>query len=140
MFCQSSITRMGLLALGSLSWCGCEAISNPVTGGRPAQSVAPLNKLSDQHRLRFQSDGDPAAFKWLLINRIAAGMSVQNVNTILGQDGERVINDRWIKDNGSRYHESDTVFRWGPDSNARSVYLVFRDERLMLPRGGFVWE
>ncbi|MEO1996689.1 MAG: hypothetical protein ABGZ17_15585 [Planctomycetaceae bacterium] len=134
------MTRLRLLALGSLTWCGCEAISNLATDGRPAQSVAALHKLSDQHRLRFQSDGDPAAFEWLLENRIAAGMSVQSVSTMLGQEGERVINDRWIKDRGGWYRESDTVVRWGPDSNARSVYLVFRDQRLMLPRSGFVWE
>ena len=98
MFCQSSMTRLRLLALGSLTWCGCEAISNLATDGRPAQSVAALHKLSDQHRLRFQSDRDPAAFEWLLENRIAAGMSEQSVSTMLGQEGERVINDRWIKE------------------------------------------
>jgi len=129
-----------ILALSFLPCCGCETISDPLTTAAPGKVTAPTHRLTDQHRMRFQSQGDPDSFRWLLENRISAGMSVPTVNATLGQEGERIVNDRWIKDSGGRYRESDRVFRWGPDSNGRSVYLVFRDQRLMLPRDGLVWE
>ncbi len=141
MLCQTRNFRLGLLlSVGCLPLCGCEAISNPLhrnSGGLPEE---PTHRLEEENRFRFQSDGDSRAFDWLLKNRLAAGMSVQAVSTVLGQDGERVANDRSIKQTGGRYRETDAVYRWGPDSNARSVYLVFRNRRLMLPRGELFWD
>jgi len=141
MLCQIRFLRWGLLlSSGCLSLCGCEALSDRLHGDNGFLSGESTHQLEEQNRFRFQSDRDPQAFNWLLKNRLAAGMSVQAVNTVLGQDGQLLADDRWIKHNGGRFRETDRVYRWGPDSNARSVYLVFRNERLMLPNGELFWD
>lgn len=88
-------------------------------------------RLAAEHRERFQQNGDPAALRWLLAYRVAAGMSLTEVNQTLGQEGERVYDAGRLKRGDGRYHETDEFYKWGPGSDGRSVYLAFRDDRLL---------
>ena len=86
MLCQTRNFRLKLLlSVGCLPLCGCEAISNPLHRDSGILSEKPAHRLEEENRFRFQSDSDPRSFDWLLKNRLAAGMSVQAVSTVLGQ-------------------------------------------------------
>lgn len=84
----------------------------------------------DSERNRYQADRSPRAQRWLLAHGVQRQMTVAEINTVFGEDGERVYDDAWLK-KGSSYRSDDVVFRWGPDRRGRSVYLVFRNERLI---------
>ena len=58
-------------------------------------------------------------------------MRVAEIGEVIGEEGERVFNDRQIKTRGGHYRATDTTYRWGPDSGGRSVYLIFRDGALL---------
>lgn len=85
----------------------------------------------ERYRERFQTDRDPAALDWLLANAIDAGMSLGEVEQILAEEGQRVRDDRWVKTNGGYYRSGDVVYKWNPDSSGRSIYLVFREDKLV---------
>lgn len=89
---------------------------------------APL--VADYQR-RFQVDSDPAALNWLLSRRVRTGMSVAQINDILGESGERVTDDQELKAFAGQYLRTDVGYKWGPDANGRSVVLFFRDGRLV---------
>jgi len=85
----------------------------------------------EHHRERFQTDRDPEALDWLLANAIDAGMSVNQVEQILAENGQRVFADRKFKTNGGYYRSGDHVYKWNPDNRGRSIYLIFRDDKLV---------
>ena len=49
----------------------------------------------------------------------------------LGEDGQRVYDDRLIKTSGGHYRSGDVTYKWDPDSKGRSIYLVFRENILV---------
>ena len=85
----------------------------------------------EQYRDRFVTEGDSQAVRWLLKNRIAGGMELNDVNQILGQRGVRQFDDGWIKNHGGTFRQSDQVYKWGPDSDGKAYMLVFRDDHLL---------
>ncbi len=84
-------------------------------------------ELADQYRLRFQTERDPAAIRWLLAHRIQTGMSVSAVNDILGEPGTRVFADRPFKTAGGHFRSDDVIYKWGPDRDGNAYYLGFRN-------------
>ena len=88
-------------------------------------------RLAAKHRERFAAHGDPESLQWLLSNRITTAMTETEVAHELGQEGERLYGTGHLKRGDSRYHESDVFYKWGPASDGRSVYLAFRDDRLL---------
>jgi len=128
---------------GSLWWCGlavslcsinagCEVLHNSGVPGlrKYADSGKPLRE-EEKHRDRYQVDRDSEAMRWLLANRITTGMTVSEVGHMLGEDGEREHNDNRFKTGGGYLRLNDRVYRWGPDNEGNSVYLGFRDDRLV---------
>ena len=89
------------------------------------------DRLAAEHREQFAAQGDPESLQWLLSNRIATGMTETEVAHELGQEGERLYGSGHLKRGDSRYLESDVFYKWGPASDGRSVYLAFRDDRLL---------
>ena len=85
---------------------------------------------SQQHRERYQQNRDPQAMRWLLGQRIQAGMSLVEVNQVLGEQGKRRYDDRRLKTHGGNYLTSDVFYQWGPDSDGKNVILGFRDGKL----------
>lgn len=84
----------------------------------------------EECRVKFQTDRDPESLDWLMDHCLNAGVSVEDVNALFGTEGERLENDRWVKAK-SRYREDDETWQWGPDNQGRSIYLVFREGRLI---------
>lgn len=113
--------------------CGCEALQEAgVPGMEPFIDNTARQEEEQKYRDQFLIEKDPEALKWLLENRIHSGMTVNDVDKILGEPGEREFSDRWIKNDGDgRYRASDKVYRWGPDNQGRSIYLVFRENLLV---------
>jgi len=90
-----------------------------------------MARKESEYRLRYLTKGDPEAMRWLLGHRLETGMSLAEVNKVFGQDGVEETDDGWIKKHSSRYRRSDESYGWGPDSQGKSVYLVFRNEQLV---------
>ena len=67
----------------------------------------------------------------LLQNRVENGMTPAEISHVLGEEGERVYEDGWIKNRGGHYQAGDETWKWGPDRKGNSVYLVFRESRLV---------
>ncbi len=86
---------------------------------------------ANARRQEFQVDREPAALTWLLSHEIETGMSLASVNDALGESGERVFDDESLKRNANQYLQTDIGFKWGPDTNGRSVVLFFRDGKLV---------
>ncbi|MEX1232710.1 MAG: hypothetical protein WEB58_20860 [Planctomycetaceae bacterium] len=86
---------------------------------------------AEKHRQTYQSERTPESICWLLANQIHSGMSLEEVNDVLGENGIREINSRWITSNGGNYRTDDVAYRWGPDSEGGTVILVFRENRLV---------
>lgn len=111
---------------------GCMALYEAGVPGMSGFVDLESGKLEEEkHRVRFQSDLDPAALDWLLRNRVKSGMELYEVEEIIGVDAEREFADRWIKTSGGPFRQGDEVYRWGPDSSGRSLYLVFRNKKLV---------
>lgn len=124
-----------LLALAAMQ-AGCSSIGGDDSTGGLSQFAFPLpngkQRMAEEveNRKKFVEDRDPEAMRWLLVNRIRQGMTLADVNRVLGVVGEREFTDKWIKSNRP-FRAGDNVYRWGPDNNGRSVYLVFREDQLV---------
>ena len=111
---------------------GCESLDTAGVSltARPADDGSG-SRSEEQYRRQYQTSRDPEAMRWLLAHRIESGMSVVDVNHVLGEEGTRALNDRWVKTNGGHYRSGDVVYKWGPENQGKSVYLVFRDGHLV---------
>lgn len=85
----------------------------------------------EMQQRKFQIDGDPAAFSWLLGHLVDNGMTVAMVNEVIGSEGMREFDDAAMKRNGGNYQQTDVGYKWGPDRNGRSVVLFFREGKLV---------
>lgn len=97
-------------------------------------SMRPTGKKSNRaesYRTKFQTERDPKALDWILQNRLYSGMSRASVAKELGEEGEFQETSKWLKATGGTFRTSDQAYRWGPDADGRSVYLIFRDDVLV---------
>jgi hypothetical protein len=117
-----------LAALLALLAAGCEMPD--LARGSRERALAEASEATE-HREKFIAQGDPQSVRWLLANRVGSGMTRGEVNDILGQHGERVFEDNWLKSGTSGVRETDEAYRWGPDSEGQTYYLFFRDDRLV---------
>ncbi len=82
-------------------------------------------------RKDYQTNRSRDALHWLLVNSIEQGMSQKTVNEVLGQEGEHIRADNHLKQGSSSYRRGDKTYRYGPDSAGRSIYLMFRSDKLV---------
>lgn len=122
-----------LLTLSSaLTATGCSSMS-----GSGWNSLSDLfdtesqQREEEMHRSRFQESRSTADMHWLLQHHVENGMTPAEVSRVLGEQGQRVYDDGWIKNRGGHYHAGDDTWKWGPDRKGNSVYLVFRDHKLV---------
>src|SRR5205814_1986536 len=54
-------------------------------------------------RREYQSTRSRKAMRWLMAHRLRSGMSHEEVGRVLGEDGERELNDKWVKANAGFY-------------------------------------
>jgi hypothetical protein len=110
---------------------GCETLSGvtkEIVYGRDQvdESVA-----EEQHRKQYQTERSREALHWLLAHRVNQGMTHAEVARVLGEDGTYEENARWLKSNSTIYREDDELFRFGPDDRGQSIYLPFREGKLV---------
>lgn len=120
-------------ALAVLAAVGCESVLRTIKlpGGPP--TIAELRaeaQLADKQRKRFRRALDPAAFRWLLANRVRSGMTLGEVNRELGQDGNRRYEDAQFKARNIGVQRTDETWEWGPDKEGTTYILFFRNDRL----------
>lgn len=134
--CSGFASPRGVIAalMLALLWpaAGCGSLNG--TGMASLDSVTREKKevrSEESQRRRFREERDPEAMRWLLGHRVAAGMEVADVNQVFGEEGVREFGDRWLKASNGLYHEGDVIYKWGPDSEGHTVYLAFRDGRLV---------
>ncbi len=125
-----ALLSVSLLTLALLS--GCETIeqsslSRMLPFGRKT-NIAPQET---EQRQKFMNERDPDAFRWLLSRRIHNEMTAEQVAHVLGEAGERRLDDREYKTNGGFYQTTDVGYQWGPDRTGHTVVLFFRDGRLI---------
>lgn len=119
---RSSVVLVGIL----LTVSGCEQVlhSNGLWSDDSSH-----NESANEMRDRVQRDRDPEAVKWLLRNRVKPGMSLGDVEQVLGEDGERIYDDARYKNRGS-FRQTDRTYKWGTFSDASTIILIFRDGKL----------
>lgn len=123
---------LALLAVTATSACGCSSISNSGTGGFASLlNSESRQREEERHRSRYQEERSPADLNWLMRNCVESGMTPSEINGVLGEHGQRVYDDDWIKNRGGHYHAGDDTWKWGPDREGNSVYLVFRGNKLV---------
>jgi hypothetical protein len=121
-----------LLLIGA-GWlvAGCETLPDGKLGELVFGSGDRAMQLEEEHRERYQETRKPDDRDWLLGHAVESGMTPTQVTRVLGQEGERVANDAWIKNGDGHYQIDDQAWKWGPDSEGQSVFLVFRDSKLV---------
>lgn len=121
-----------LLATVAASACGCSSIGSSGTGGFASLFDTESRQSEEEaHRTRYQETRAPADLQWLMRNCVESGMTPTEVNGVLGEQGRRVYDDDFIKTRGGHYHATDDTWKWGPDREGNSVYLVFRSNTLV---------
>lgn len=86
---------------------------------------------AEAYRTRYLTKRDSKALDWILKNRLYSGMSRATVAKEFGEDGQYQESSKWLKATGGTFRTTDEAYKWGPDENGRSVYLIFRDDVLV---------
>lgn len=112
-----------------LTTMGCESLTESKSLFTSAENDHEAQ--AEEHRMRFLKDRNSADLNWLLANAVKSGMSRGEISQVLGEDGQRVRDDARFKRNGGHYRENDTIWKWGPDNKGQSIFLAFRDNKLV---------
>lgn len=122
-------SRLGVLLL-SLAWLGCESTSLNSTfletlAGRPVVS----EKEMARRRALYIEHHNREDLHWLLQNCVTTGMGVHEVAGVIGETPELEPHSQWLKQ--ADFRVDDKVYKFGPDSQGQSIYLLFREGRLI---------
>ena len=124
--------RRSLSLVVLIATVGCEGGPAGVFSSlRPTTDESSVGQLEAEYREKYLTERDPEALRWLLANKVRQGMSVAEVNGVLGEDGQREFDDARLKAGNNAYRADDLTYRWGPDSSGRAVFLMFRDRKLL---------
>ena len=96
-----------------------------------AASDQPNSKIEEAHRQEYISSHSHESMYWLLGHCVDMGMSYKKVCHIMGEDGTPETGDRRILAGGGNYRVGDEIYSFGPDSKGKTVYLAFREDRLV---------
>jgi hypothetical protein len=91
----------------------------------------PTAKQEEENRQAFQKNRDPKNLYWLMANRIDAGMTVNEVGGVIGEQGIRLNNDSWVKTRDGNYQATDEVWQWRASNDGKAIHLVFRKGKLV---------
>ena len=127
------VGRYVSLVVVSVAIFGCESgLRNLKIPGVSSQAeLAAETRLEAKKRDRFQESKSPEAIRWLLSKRIQTGMTLSEVNRVIGQDGLRRWNDAQFKSRNAGVLATDETWAWGPDEKGNSYFLFFRNDRLV---------
>jgi len=148
------MSRRSVLKFGKLSLSGACAIgvvlafalagcSNPVSKmmftnhkqRNPAMAPEKQRERGEEqaHRANYRSTRSSEDLDWLMRNRIENGLTLESVNNILGEKGERTDagDEDGIAQAGGASESKDGTYEYGPDDKGRSYRLTFRNSRLV---------
>lgn len=120
--------------LGGLLVClaglGCESTGLNTSlletlAGRPVVS----EKEMARRRAAYIEHHNREDLYWLLQNCVTTGMGVHEVAAVVGETPELEPHSQWLKQ--ADFRVDDKVYKFGPDSQGQSVYLLFREGRLI---------
>ncbi len=112
--------------------CGCSSISTAGTNSFASLfDTESAEREAEAHRSKYQASRSPADLQWLMRNCVESGMTPGEINRVVGEQGQRIYDDDWIKTRGGHYQSGDHTWKWGPDREGNAVYLVFRENRLV---------
>jgi hypothetical protein len=123
---------LGLLCASIAS--GCTVITALHKAGVPGLDAYIKDEdapIAMKKRDEFLTTRDGDALRWLLTRRIETGQTLSAVNSILGEDGERVHDDNAMKTGNRNVQSTDQAYKWGPDNEGRSFVIFFRDGRVV---------
>jgi len=130
-----SLLFLASIAVSSMFVSGCASNANwqAFMKERGGGYKSPEEKREEEetHRTDYQENRSSEAMLWLLTNRVKQGMSVEDVNIILGQEGGLEKNAGWIRNKSPLYRRDDVTYRYGPDDEGRTIYLMFREGNLV---------
>ncbi|MDA0281735.1 MAG: hypothetical protein O3B13_02320 [Planctomycetota bacterium] len=133
MFRRGSVSysaAYGLLILIAVSGCGTFTVAKLPDLSAFFDSNSGVRD-EETHRLEYQESRHPDELKWLLANRLHSGMTVSEVSRTIGERGQRLYDDSWVKKGGGYYQSGDEAWKWAQDRNGQSLILVFRDGHLV---------
>jgi hypothetical protein len=96
-----------------------------------AATDQPDSKTEEKHRREYEATRSHESMKWLLSHCVESGMSYKKVCHIMGEDGTLETGDRRLLAGGGNYRVGDEMYSFGPDSQGKTVYLAFREDRLV---------
>ena len=126
---EGSLACVGVLVAAAL--CGCESVDLSEFNVETAKDRVAVESEAARRRSEFQETNSAESLRWLLGHSVAQGMSLDEVNESLGQRGERVYEDQWLKKGNTHVWREDDTYRWGPDDKGQVVYLFFREGHLV---------
>lgn len=121
------LTTAALIVLAS----GCDTLDE---SGVPGMSNF-IDRSDERRQLaemrdQYQRDRSPEALQWLMRHHVRTGMSPSAISEILGEAGQPEPASSPVLKQGA-FRQGDAVYRWGPDAESRSIFLVFRNDRLI---------
>lgn len=123
---MSTSRSCAVMCVALICCCGCEGLPSLATPAAPK-----LESAESAQRVRYATQQEGDALNWLLEHRVNTGMTVSEVEEVIGVAGERIYDDAAFKVSGGQYQSSDVCYKWGPDRTGKSVVLFFRDGRLV---------
>lgn len=121
---------LSLLCLFALAGCESPNGLKGLESANPFWSKPNLHGQEEKYRKEYQTNRNRKAMRWLLANRIESGMSLGDVNAVLGEQGIYDETAGFLK-RGNAYRVDDKVFHFGPDDHGQAVYLIFRENKLV---------
>lgn len=121
----------GLLLGGLCAGCETPGWAQKLEKGFSSSEHRSPAAEEERYRRKYMATHDQDALFWLLRHRVSPGTSYKDVCRTLGEEGTRETRDNWLKTNGGNYQVGDDAYAFGPDSVGRTLYLFFRDDKLV---------
>jgi hypothetical protein len=132
LFNRIRMTRLVCAWVAILAIVGCESAEwTRALNDSFSPSNQPSAKVEEAHRQEYIATKSHESMYWLLGNCVEIGMSYKKVSHIMGEDGTPETGDRRILAGGGNYRVGDEIYSFGPDSKGKTVYLAFREDRLV---------
>ena len=126
---EGTLACVAVLAAAAL--CGCESVDLSEFKVETAKDRVAAESEAARRRSEFEETKAAESLRWLLGHGVTQGMSLDEVNEVVGERGERVYEDQWLKKGNTRVWREDETYRWGPDDEGKVVYLFFREGHLV---------
>lgn len=120
-----------LLALAVSAGCESPDWTRSLNDSFAQHHERPSAKSEEAHRREYQATKSHESMRWLLAHCIHTGMSYNQVCQVMGEDGNLETQDRQLKSGGGNYRIDDEMYGFGPDDKGKTVYLAFRENRLI---------